>query len=318
MPGLSSIAGVLGWPVGVEPTRRRFTAGSRCRFGFGHSASTRSRTRNAGSARPRDVRFTTEARSSSTPARSRTWTCSFGRSRGGSVSPPRYSVPGAGVEPTPTGSEPAVLPLDDPGIGQQPVGVSIPSGRREKPATSPEVERAVWRVAQVGVEPTASLVLSEGGLPVAYRATFRRTPRCQRPGHVARQRKRRESNPQGSSLSRLATGFRHQSICPSVSSPSTSRLSRPTSSGRRGSRTLKACARPGSNGVPSPVGLPFRFPRVTTARLPTEAARCRVTPGRGGVRSWSRCQVRSAGTGRDEIRRAERAVPFVRSRLLSV
>ena len=30
-------------------------------------------------------------------------------------------------------------------------------------------------------------------------------------------------------------------------------------SGRRGSRTLKAEARPGSSGVPSPVGLPFRY-----------------------------------------------------------
>ena len=30
--------------------------------------------------------------------------------------------------------------------------------------------RVVLLVAQVGVEPTASLVLSQGGLPVAYRA----------------------------------------------------------------------------------------------------------------------------------------------------
>jgi hypothetical protein len=30
-------------------------------------------------------------------------------------------------------------------------------------------------------------------------------------------------------------------------------------SGRRGSRTLKACARPGSGRMPSPIGLPFRF-----------------------------------------------------------
>lgn len=168
VPGRSSIAGVSGWPVGVEPTRRRFTAGSRIRFGFGHSASTWTRTRNPGFVDPCDVRFTTEA--VSTPARNRTWTCSLGPSRDGSVSPPRQTVPGVGVEPTPAGSEPAVLPLDDPGM-EQPVGVSIPSARREKPVTSPDVERAVCRVAQVGVEPTASLVLSEGGLPVAYRAT---------------------------------------------------------------------------------------------------------------------------------------------------
>ena len=36
---------------------------------------------------------------------------------------------------------------------------------------------ACYRVAQVGVEPTASLVLSQGGLPVAYRAVaFRSSP----------------------------------------------------------------------------------------------------------------------------------------------
>lgn len=33
-----------GWPVGVEPTQPRFTAGSRNRFGFGHSIPVRSRT----------------------------------------------------------------------------------------------------------------------------------------------------------------------------------------------------------------------------------------------------------------------------------
>lgn len=55
---------------------------------FNQSASTWSRTRNPGFAVPRDIRFTTEA-SVSTPARSRTWTCSFGGSRDGSISPPR-------------------------------------------------------------------------------------------------------------------------------------------------------------------------------------------------------------------------------------
>ena len=42
-------------------------------------------------------------------------------------------------------------------------------------------------VAQVGLEPTASLVLSQGGLPIAYRAIFsvsaqNRTRTCKRPG----------------------------------------------------------------------------------------------------------------------------------------
>jgi hypothetical protein len=32
-------------------------------------------------------------------------------------------------------------------------------------------------VAQVGLEPTASLVLSQGGLPIAYRAVQRMCPR---------------------------------------------------------------------------------------------------------------------------------------------
>jgi hypothetical protein len=35
VPGPSSIAGIQArWPVGVEPTHPRFTAGARCRFGF--------------------------------------------------------------------------------------------------------------------------------------------------------------------------------------------------------------------------------------------------------------------------------------------
>ena len=36
--------------------------------------------------------------------------------------------------------------------------------------------RIVVRVAQVGVEPTASLVLSQGGLPIAYRAVVLQYP----------------------------------------------------------------------------------------------------------------------------------------------
>lgn len=53
VPGLSSSAGNVvlslrerrtGWPVGVEPTQPRFTAGPRYHFGFGHSIPGRSRT----------------------------------------------------------------------------------------------------------------------------------------------------------------------------------------------------------------------------------------------------------------------------------
>jgi hypothetical protein len=47
--------------------------------------------------------------------------------------------------------------------------------------------RIAQSVAQVGVEPTASLVLSQGGLPVAYRAVLsssaqRRIRTCNHPG----------------------------------------------------------------------------------------------------------------------------------------
>src|SRR5215472_4680280 len=102
-------------------------------------------------------------------------------------------------------------------------------------------------VAQGGVEPPASLVLSEGGLPVAYRARSsaalsksRRSPTAE-----GRQSARRESNPPV-------------------------RFGRPTPgplghghlacSGRRGSRTLKARRssgfRPGA--VASRLALPFQ------------------------------------------------------------
>src|SRR3954452_7902490 len=40
-----------------------------------------------------------------------------------SASPPKPQDPGAGIEPASTGSESVVLPLDDPGRSQQPVGV---------------------------------------------------------------------------------------------------------------------------------------------------------------------------------------------------
>ena len=58
---LLSSTGTRGWPAGVEPAQPRFTAGSRCRFEFGHSASTWNRTRNSAFAEPCDVPFTIEA-----------------------------------------------------------------------------------------------------------------------------------------------------------------------------------------------------------------------------------------------------------------
>ena len=49
--------------------------------------------------------------------------------------------------------------------------------------------RVVFRVAQVGLEPTASLSLSQGGLPIAYRAvllvsTQSRIRTCKHPGLI--------------------------------------------------------------------------------------------------------------------------------------
>ena len=84
---LSSYTGARGWPAGVEPAQPRFTAGSRCQFEFGHSASTRNRTRNSAFAEPRDVPFTIEA----------------------------STVPRPGVEPGPAPSEGAMMSLSPPG-----------------------------------------------------------------------------------------------------------------------------------------------------------------------------------------------------------
>jgi hypothetical protein len=68
-----------GWPVGVEPTHRRFTAGSRTHFGFAHSIPVRNRTSSATFGRSH-ASTTPQGHLVSTPARSRTWTCSFARS----------------------------------------------------------------------------------------------------------------------------------------------------------------------------------------------------------------------------------------------
>ena len=232
--------------MGVEPTRRRFTAGSRCRFGFGHSASTRSRTRNAGSARPRDVRFTTEARSSSTPARSRTWICSFGRSRDGSVSPPRHESSG-GWSRTNTGGFRARRPaVRRPRNKEQPVGVSIPSPRRERPVTSPDVERAVS--SSPGGGRTHSIPRSERGwssgcLP----GHVCHPPGCQRPESA-----RRESNPpdRRGRAAPEPLGHGHDSAEGEGVEPS------------------RLIAHPGSSGVPSPVGLPFRKSNAPKPKRP--------------------------------------------------
>ena len=89
-PVLSGLAG-MGWPVGVEPTQSRFTAGSRYHFGFGHSVPGRSRTCMASAFAGR--------RASTTP-------------QGQSSTP---SVPRPGVEPGPAPSEGAMMSVSPPG-----------------------------------------------------------------------------------------------------------------------------------------------------------------------------------------------------------
>ena len=99
--------------MGVEPTLLRVTAGSRCRFGFGHSASTWNRTRNSDFGDPRDVPFTIEA-TTSVPRPGIEPGPRLSKSRVMSPSPPGQTDPGAGVEPALTGSESAVLPVRRP------------------------------------------------------------------------------------------------------------------------------------------------------------------------------------------------------------
>src|SRR5262245_17611380 len=95
-------------------------------------------------------------------------------------------------------------------------------------------------VAQGGVEPPASLLLEEGGLPVAYRATI-----------VRRVVKEPSVRVPGGSLTRLSgVGGR----CLGGSATATFR-----SAEGEGVEPARLVARPGSGRVPSPVGLPFRL-----------------------------------------------------------
>src|ERR1700704_2774451 len=81
-----------------------------------------------------------------------------------------------GIEPTDDhqGLSLAALPVCVPCQQASPMGfepmTSTVTGWRALQAAP----RGQLPVAQVGVEPTASLVLSEGGLPIAYRANFPR------------------------------------------------------------------------------------------------------------------------------------------------
>ncbi len=56
-------------------------------------------------------------------------------------------------------------------MSSAPEGIRTPDLLADNEASTPGCSTKAFRMAQEGVEPSASLVLSEGGLPVAYRAT---------------------------------------------------------------------------------------------------------------------------------------------------
>jgi hypothetical protein len=95
-------------------------------------------------------------------------------------------------------------------------------------------------VAQEGFEPSASLHLKEGGLPVAYQATLVRRlvkePSVRVPGGG----RTRLSGLEDRRLDRSATGTLR------------------TAEGE-GVEPSRLIAHPGSGRVPSPIGLPFRM-----------------------------------------------------------
>ena len=65
-----------------------------------------------------------------------------------SISPSRFTkAPGAGVEPTPTGSEPAVLPLDDPGMRRADIPVCRTVAREGLEPSRPEARPSEDRVS---------------------------------------------------------------------------------------------------------------------------------------------------------------------------
>ena len=55
-----------------------------------------------------------------------------------------------------------------------------PRLHRDRVASTPDCSARTYlcQIAQVGLEPTASLVLSQGGLPIAYRAMFLLMPKA--------------------------------------------------------------------------------------------------------------------------------------------
>jgi hypothetical protein len=143
-------------------------------------------------------------------------------------------------------------------------------------------------MAQVGLEPTASLVLSESGLPDCLPSQ----PLCElskssflSSGGRSRTHTHwfKASEP---TISRPRNRWRvpcgNRTHLTGLEDQSLRRSAKGTVvSGRRGSRTLKARARPFSGRLPSPIGLPFRsldgWIRTSVLRRPRPADETRLS-----------------------------------------
>jgi hypothetical protein len=116
---------------------------------------------------------------------------------------------GGGFEPPQLGSKPSSLPLADP--REHPAGVepACPVWKTGASAARPGMHSSISDFDSghpAGVEP-ASPVYKTGAF--ADRPEMRESPEF-------RERKERESNPQGSSLGRFRDGCHHQLACPSI------------------------------------------------------------------------------------------------------
>lgn len=173
-------------------------------------------------------------------------------------------------------------------------------------------------VAQGGVEPPASFVLSEGGLPVAYQAACCALSKSSRvPGGsrtrlsgleerrlgrsatgTSLQRKEWESNPQGSSLARVPTGCRRPSGLPFRQRVARACRETRTRTFARAQQQQAAVASRMLQGL------------ATLSKIqPTKKARGRVTPGLSGF-SPNRFKVTGAADRWAALTPENRLVPL--------
>ena len=132
---------------------------------------------------------------------------------------------------------------------------------RDRQASTPgcSTRACSFTVAQVGVEPTASLVLSQGGLPVAYRAAV--VPGWSRTIVSWMWAKRRCRWTTGPCLFKWSHRESHPDLQRAMLASSCWTMTPIFSSGSRGARTHKrhVCRRLLSKQVPQPFGwLPYR------------------------------------------------------------